>query len=164
MKIFFLGKGKNSFFIFRRLFSLGCLFFLFSYFSKKTYAELPSAKVEYTQVATNPEDKTALHEKGFLRPGLTTDEVTKHFGPPDRKREDDSLQTQSWYYGESVIFFAQGQITGWSDQGELASREEMDRFRLQNHNPYGFEEKGWFNVWTPQKPESMERVIDEILQ
>lgn len=106
----------------------------------------------------------SVNELSNLQPGLHAEEIVKRFGEPDRKREDSSFQTASWYYGESVIFFSQNRVTAWSDIGEFENREQLQRFRLAGPPTSDhFEDQGWINAWTPEKPLSSEEVFDDIL-
>ena len=98
--------------------------------------------------------------------GLTEEEVSLRLGPPDENRAAGDPQRQTWVYGRSLLFFTDGRVAAWSDNGDLRNRESLAKLR-DNTVPKKreqAEERIWQNAWTPRPRIPVEEVIDDILK
>lgn len=99
-----------------------------------------------------------------IAPGMLIDDVQKVFGAPDTKSVRQGSTRQSWYYGGAVVFFADGAVTAWSDDGSLIERQGLSKFQTATDSESDvLYEGGWLNLWTPQEPLSRSVVLDELI-
>ena len=67
--------------------------------------------------------------------------------------------TESWYYGESVVYFSNNKVVAWSDRGELSMRSRL-RGRQSKKN---FTDDGWQSAWRREKPVSSKDVLNDLV-
>lgn len=117
-------------------------------------------------VPAQAQDAPQLSTKALnITPGMQIDEVQKVFGAPDTKSVRQGSTRQSWYYGGAVVFFADGVVTAWSDDGSLLERQGLSKFQTAADSESDvLYEGGWLNLWTPQEPLSRSVVLDELIQ
>lgn len=95
---------------------------------------------------------------------LTTEEISKQFGPPDKREAKDSRE--QWFYGTSVIFFTNGKVSAWSDAGELEERHLLaslapaPKSKTENE---ALQPPGWKNAWQREDRVTSDQVIDELI-
>ena len=96
--------------------------------------------------------------------GLTAEQIAHRYGEPDSKSGDAAAGRQSWKFGNSVIFFSDDRVAGWSDAGELRERESLQSIRAEKKPDAGDTpfEKDWENPWTPRKNATRGEVLRDI--
>ena len=102
-------------------------------------------------------------EHNILRAGLEISTVRQFLGEPDKITKREGAASESWYYGDSVIFIESERVIAWSDRGNLSKLIAVS----------GMEKKptidvdataGWTNPWTPPELDSTkEEVVNKIV-
>lgn len=124
-----------------------------------------SALAEDASNAILPLEMSAEEEVVHLEAGLESEEVIERLGIPDRKEGPGKTGTESWHYGASVIFFAEGKVSAWSIIGNsLSLRQKMQvrRKKLLSVRR-SFAEQGWRNAWQRYQQVVAEDVLQEIV-
>ena len=99
------------------------------------------------------------------RAGMTSDDIYRSYGKPDSQETKPGNSIETWHYGASMIFFAGGKVTGWTDRGELADHKAAHDFQPASHVAQKpFAEEGWHNAWTPEHKTESGEVIDTIIE
>ncbi|MCB0359868.1 MAG: hypothetical protein KDD44_09535 [Bdellovibrionales bacterium] len=119
--------------------------------------------------AGDPEDPSGSRGAPhiMLRQGATKDTVRKRFGEPDESSDPkQSGGIETWHYGASFVMFLDGEVTGWSDRGELVERENLPRNRSRTNRDQSdeFRRRGWQRIWKPEHAVSRDEVLDDLLQ
>jgi hypothetical protein len=121
-----------------------------------------SQAARFDGLAGQPTDHIQL---AYLKTGLSVAEVARALGEPDRKGGAGGPGVESWYYGESMVLFADGKVSAWSDHGELSEREEMHQFDSSDSTASApVEYHGWENAWTAEKLPDAAELLDTIIQ
>lgn len=96
--------------------------------------------------------------------GATQAEVSRALGEPD-SREQPRAEVEIWNYGNSLVLFSGGRVSGWTDQGELAERKDLQEFSRPTNSVRApeFSELGWHNAWTPDVPPNRSEEIDTLV-
>ena len=127
-------------------------------------AELALAQEEANQDILPSERAPAPNIEPSGLAGLSSEELVRKFGVPDKKSADGLRET--WTYGQSEIFITDGRVSAWSDSGDLFGRRVKAGL-----SPRGAEKEekplpagdGWVNAWQKEKKVTSEEVIDEII-
>ena len=87
---------------------------------------------------------------------LSQKQIIKTYGKPDKIVKNAEKQSQ-WIYGESLIFFKEGKVTAWSDQGDLLnSKSEFIKFDIYMKN--------WDTPWSYRTKEKKEKIFLDYLK
>mgnify|MGYP001579510534 CR=1 FL=1 len=139
--------------------SIVCVLLTCLFLNPLTVASQP-APIEGS--AGQPTDHIQL---AYLKTGLSVAEVARGLGEPDRKGGVGGPGVETWYYGESMVLFADGKVSAWSDHGELSEREEMHQFDSSDPAASApVEYPGWENAWTAEKLPDAAELLDTIIQ
>ena len=100
----------------------------------------------------------------ILTRNLSTEDVVRRLGQPDSIRSGMGNGADVWVYGKSLLFFANKQLSGWSDFGDIRARavSNLSFLPTAKKKPNFFDE-GWKNAWEQQSRPNPGVVIDELL-
>jgi hypothetical protein len=101
-----------------------------------------------------------------LQPGIGAKKVIYIVGEPEHKTIKDSSNSESWHYGNSLLFMENGKLVAWSDSGELkelALARKQEREKRAKKRQRKDRESGWIDVWQPSPSLSPKEVLDDIL-
>lgn len=111
-------------------------------------------------LAEQPVIQPRLDVEPTLR-GLTEDQLTELLGKPDKVLKEG--ERNEWTYGNSLIFFSNGVVNGWSDEGEFESRKFTASFnppdKMRKNKLKETEVGGWENSWQREDPVTSDDVI-----
>jgi len=97
-----------------------------------------------------------------LRAGLSAEYVGAQFGAPDEVVKTSAGEGERWRYGESSIFFRDGRVTAWSDNGDLGARRERLAFTTPDKPRFKyFFQMGWKNAVTPLGQVRIEQLLEQ---
>ena len=117
----------------------------------------------YHPVLKSDAQVSELNQFAKMEPGLSEAEIARQIGQPDKKTQT-GPSTETWYYGQSVVFFTENTVTAWSDKGEIESRARALYFKSP---PDTVEEQlkkdGWVRDWKYKKPVTSTDVLQEML-
>ncbi len=96
--------------------------------------------------------------------GMEASDILNRFGRPDKKVIESVEGRESWYYGGAVIFFSDGVVSAWSDNGVLKDRLALARIQgYQGGDVDVLYKGGWLNAWTPQDALSRQAILEEVI-
>ncbi len=87
---------------------------------------------------------------------LSEKQIIKTYGKPDKIVKSSKKQSQ-WIYGESLIFFSEGKVSAWSDQGDLLNNKS-EFLKLDIYM------KNWDNPWSYRTKENKEKIFLDYLE
>ncbi len=116
------------------------------------------------EAETVDEAKIFFESEVMLEAGLSEGDVLERFGEPDSKSPASTGTTQSWHYGQSIIFLTSGVVSAWTNADDLSVRGEQRLLRRRTspaQAPYA--KFGWSSAWERYRPVTPEEVIEELL-
>lgn len=96
--------------------------------------------------------------------GLSIDDVTARYGQPDRKELKAEQRSEAWHYGQTTIFFTEGQVGAWTaNTGDLEQRyQRQTALKNREGGDAPYFKYGWKDAWQRDATISSDSVIDEL--
>ena len=93
---------------------------------------------------------------------IDIDQVKTLLGNPDQITST-SPNSETWQYGESMIFMRENKVVAWSDNGELGKLADAKKLHIDKNQKSSPETLNWINPWTPPQSDNKEESINEIV-